>query len=123
LAPTEFGAQREKLYKVVEILEAGGIRVDSGQTVRFLGIQALQPEEIRHYLTKNLLGKLVILKFDEQPHLDRPIIDAYVYLKNKIFINAYLIKSGLAAADPAISHRLKNKFVRLTSAGPTREAC
>ena len=65
LAPTEFSPQREKLYKVVEILDAGGIRVDSGQTVRFLGIQALQPEEVRQYLTKNLLGKLVILKFDE----------------------------------------------------------
>jgi len=62
------------------------------------------------------------LKFDEKHHLDRPIIDAYVYLKNKIFINAYLIKSGLATADPAISHRLKNKFARLHGGGQTREA-
>ena len=122
LALTEFSAPREKLYKVVEILAAGGIRVDSGQTVRFLGIQTRQPEEVRQYLTKKLLGKLVILKFDEKHHLDRPIIDAYVYLKNKIFINAYLIKAGLAAADPAISHRLKDKFIRLTSGVPKRGA-
>ena len=96
--------------------------MDSGQTVRFLGIQVLQPEEVRPYLTKNLLGKMVILKFDDDNLKDRPNVEAYVYLKNKIFINAYLIKSGLATADPAISHRLKNKFARLHSGGPTREA-
>ncbi len=118
LEPEEFGAQREKLYKVVEILEAGRIRVDSGQTVRFLGVKVVQPQEVAHYLRKNLLGKLVILKSDDNHLTDRPIIDAYVYLKNKIFINAYLIKSGLATADPAVSHRLKNKFVRLTSGEP-----
>jgi modification methylase len=118
LAPTEFSAPREKLYKVVEILAAGGIRVDSGQTVRFLGIQVLQPEAVRPYLTKNLLGKMVILKFDDDNLKDRPNVEAYVYLKNKIFINAYLIKSGLATADPAISHRLKNKFARLITGGP-----
>ena len=121
-APKEFGLPREKLYKVVEIVDAGRIKVDSGQTVRFLGIQVRHPEEVRQYLQENLLGKLVILKFDAKPRLDRPSLEAYVYLKNKIFINAYLIKSGLAAADPAISHRLQNKFTRLMGGGPKRES-
>lgn len=121
-APPEFSLPREKLYKVVEILAAGEIRVDSGQTVRFLGIQARQPEAVRRYLTKNLLGKSVILKFDRKHHPDHPIIEAYVHLKNKIFINAYLIKSGLATADAAISHRMKDKFARLMSGEPKPEA-
>lgn len=112
-ASEEFGANRDKLSKVVEIIDASRIRVDTGQTVAFLGVQPLLDEEVKRYLTKRLLGKSVILKFDGEVPADRENISAYVYLKNKIFINAYLIKSGLAAADMAISHRLKKKFERL----------
>jgi modification methylase len=117
----EFRSQQDKLCKVVEIIDAGSIRVDSGQPVRFLGVLVRQPEEVRQYLTKNLLGKLVILKFDQENLTEHPSLAAYVYLKNKIFINAYLIKSGMATADPAVEHRLKNKFARL-SVGSPREA-
>jgi len=120
-AAKEFEASRDKLYKVVEILEAGQIRIDSGQTVRFLGVKARQEEQVRRYLSKRLLGKSVILKFDREEPVDRRILDAYVYLKNKIFINAYLIKAGLAEADMAINHRLKKKFLRLMGAGGKQE--
>ncbi len=121
-AAQEFCLPREKLYKVVEIIDAERIRVDSGQTVHFLGIQVQRPEEVRQYLQRNLLGKMVILKFDDSNPLEGPRLEAYVYLKNKIFINAYLIKSGWAAADPGSSHRLKNRFTRLMSGGPAPEA-
>jgi len=40
-------------------------------------------------------------------------VEAYVYLKNKIFINAYLIKSGIAVADRKANHKHKNKFLEL----------
>jgi len=37
-------------------------------------------------------------------------VDAYVHLKNGIFVNAYMIKSGLAAAASDRPHRLESKF-------------
>jgi modification methylase len=114
----EFEAHRDKLYKVVEILAEARIKLDSGQTVRFLGLTAIREEEARRYLTERLLGKMVILKFDEPDLSAQPSLDAYVYLKNKIFINAYLIKAGLAEADMAVNHRLKGRFRRLMAAGP-----
>jgi hypothetical protein len=69
-------------------------------------------------LTERLLGKFVILKFDGEAPLDKESLEAYVYLKNKIFINAHLIKAGLAEADATVKHRLKAKFIRLMGAEP-----
>ena len=37
----------------------------------------------------------------------------YVYLKNRLFINAHLIKSGLGSPDLTIDHKLQKKFIRL----------
>ncbi|MCX5891882.1 MAG: DNA methyltransferase [Deltaproteobacteria bacterium] len=113
LAPEAFAAQREQLYKVLEITAAGRIKLDSGLTVGFLGVKAVQEEAMRRYLTERLLGKFVILKFDGEAPLDQQSLEAYVYLKNKLFINAYLIKSGLAEADTAVKHKLTAKFSRL----------
>lgn len=122
LEPEAFEAQRDKLYKVVEILDGAGIKLDSGQTVRFLGVKVLQDAAIRRYLTERLLGKFVILKFDGEEPLDKKSLEAYVYLKNKIFINAYLIKAGLAEADTTITHRLQSRLVRLMGPGGKPEA-
>ncbi|MFZ2090031.1 MAG: thermonuclease family protein, partial [Desulfobaccales bacterium] len=66
----------------------------------------------KEYLKKYLLNKTVILK-DIQESNDNGLVSGYVYLKNRIFINAYLIKSGLASPDETVSHRYANKFRRL----------
>jgi endonuclease YncB( thermonuclease family) len=60
----------------------------------------------------------VFLRFDDGSVLEKDIVEAYVYLKNKIFINAYLIKSGLADADKSKNYKLRNKFMELE-----RERC
>jgi DNA modification methylase len=121
LEPEEFSAPREKLSKVVEIIDAGRIRLDSGQTVHFLGVQAVQPEAVVQYLTKKLLGKSVILKGEDKAPPTGQGAGAYVYLKNKIFINAYLIKSGLAVADAAVSHKLQKRFIRWSTGAANPE--
>ena len=38
------------------------------------------------------------------------LVGAFTCSKNKIFINAYLIKSGLASCDPDAEHQYKSKF-------------
>jgi endonuclease YncB( thermonuclease family) len=37
----------------------------------------------------------------------------YLYLKNKTFLNAHLIKKGLAVTDKTMSYKNKNKFIKL----------
>ena len=122
MAPEAFAARRDRLYKVVEITAAGRLRVDSGQTVGFLGVKAVQEAEVRRYLTERLLGKFVILKFDGEEPPDKKSLEAYVYLKNKIFINAHLIKAGLAEADIKANYRLEKKFARLMEMRGKQEA-
>ncbi len=92
--------QPPNLYRVVQIVEAHTIRLDSGQLVRFGGLRIAKPAEVLDYLHKRLLGKNVFLK-DASPG-DGPAspLTARVCLKNRLCINRYLIKSGLAVAEP-----------------------
>ena len=70
--------------------------------------------QVCHYLLY-VLKKEVFLKFDNGFVLDDNTVKAYVYLKNKIFVNAYLIKSGLAKADTTEEYKYKTKFIKLES--------
>ena len=45
--------------------------------------------------------------------MEQDTVVAYVYLKNRIFVNAYLIKSGLASPDLSLKHRYREKFIQL----------
>jgi site-specific DNA-methyltransferase (adenine-specific) len=38
---------------------------------------------------------------------------AYLYLENKTFINAHLLKAGLVEVDEGMEFRYKNKFLGL----------
>ena len=51
--------------------------------------------------------------FNQAAGGDQHRLSAYVYLKNRIFVNAYLIKVGFGSPDLSIEHRLKDKFIRL----------
>lgn len=101
------------LYKVVEIVKEDTLKLNTGLTVKFLGIEIVDKELALKYFDDNLLKKEVFLKFDNQNLPAGESIEAYVYLKNKIFINAYLIKSGIAVADRKVNHKYKNKFLEL----------
>jgi site-specific DNA-methyltransferase (adenine-specific) len=52
----------------------------------------------------------VTLKYDVVKHDESNNLLAYVYLKNKTFVNAHLIKFGLAHVD--MSFDLTNKTIR-----------
>jgi DNA modification methylase len=99
------------LHKVTEIIDEHSVRLDNGHQVRFLGVQIDRKDEALEYLRTQILGKQVLLKEDGSD--DHGITSAYVYLKNKIFINTYLIKSGMASPDLAVNHKLNKKFIQL----------
>jgi DNA modification methylase len=100
------------LHKVIEIIDAETIRLDNGLQVKFLGIRTVMPEATLRYLQAKILGKQVLIKYRRE--LDNQVIAGYIYLKNRIFVNAYLIKGGFAAPDSSVSHRLSSKFLKLS---------
>lgn len=89
------------LERVRDVLSFDRLRLSSGQDIRLMGISIL-PER-RHdaidFLNRKLKGQQVYLKFDAVKHDESNNLLAYVYLKNKTFINAHLVKHGFAMVD------------------------
>ncbi|MCM8811363.1 MAG: site-specific DNA-methyltransferase [Candidatus Omnitrophica bacterium] len=110
--PRIFNFKKDRLYKIVEIIDEETIKTNTGLCVKFLGIKVDKKKETFEYLQNYILGKKVFLKFYKNKFED-DLIKAYVYLKNKIFINAYLIKCGLAKPDFLINHKYREKFIKL----------
>jgi len=111
--PKKFNFKGEKLYKVSRIINESAIRLNTGLIVKFLGVKIDKKDDTIRYLKRYILGKNIFLKFQNGKVISKNTIMAYVYLKNKIFVNAYLIKSGLASPDFSINHKFKDKFVKL----------
>jgi len=98
--PKKFKFQGERFYKVVNILNEDTLELDTGLKVKFWGLKIRKKGEVLDYLKKYILGKEVFLRFENSVFLNENTVAANVYLKNKIFINRYLIKSGKAVPWP-----------------------
>ncbi len=112
IEPQKFNFKGDRTYKVIEIINENTIKVDTGLNVKFLGVRVQKKEETIQYLQQYIKGKKVFLKFYGEG-LEDSTMKVYVYLKNKIFVNAYLIKSGLAQPDFSENHKYKEKFIKL----------
>lgn len=111
--PKEVNHATENLHKVVEIVDQETMRLDNGLLVKFLGVKVIEKERTIEYLKRYLLKKSVFVEFEAQNSMRENYVEAYVYTKNKIFVNAHLIKSGLALADRTKEHRLKRRFIEI----------
>ncbi|WP_299238706.1 DNA methyltransferase [Sulfurihydrogenibium sp.] len=111
--PKKLNFKKDSTYKVIDILSEDTIKLNTGLNVKLLGVKILDKEKSLEYLKSHVLKKEVLLKFDKNPILNENLVYAYVYLKNKIFINAYMIKSGMAKTDTEIDFSLKEKFLKL----------
>jgi DNA modification methylase len=97
--PEKFNFKGNRLYRVVEIINEDTIKLNTGLKVKFLGLKVKKKNDAFRYLKNYILGKEVFLKMESNKVINEDTILANVYLKNKIFINKYLIKSGIAVLD------------------------
>ncbi len=107
--------QREKYYSVKEIISPELIRLNNNLVVRLIGIR--EKKDVNGLATKFLYDKTknqkVFLRFDSQKYDQDGNLMCYLYLKNKTFLNAHLIKRGLAKPDPSIDFKYRSKFLGL----------
>ncbi len=103
------------LHRVTGI-EGSWLVLDTGMKVGLRGIEITQSSLFERYARRYLLGKQVFLKEREPTTAQARRTRAYVYLKNRIFVNRYLLKAGLARATQE-EHRLKAKFLRWEKEG------
>ncbi len=113
LDPKKIDFKRKVMYKVVDIVDENTLKLDTGLFVKFLGVEIIDKERAIKYFREYLLKKEIMLKMESNSVLNENTIQAYVYLKNRIFINAYLIKLGIARADRTKEYRLKTRFIQL----------
>jgi modification methylase len=95
--PDASAYRRDDLPKVVQIVDEITIRLDNGQMVRFFGVEINKAQETLRYLHERLLGKRVLVKHLAPGDAPGAPSTAQIYLKNKLHINGYLVKSGLAS--------------------------
>ncbi len=107
-------AQREEYFSVKEVITPELIRLNNDLIIRLIGVR--EKKEVNGKATDFLKLKTekqkVFLKFDATKHDEENNIMAYVYLKNKTFLNAHLIKNGLVDVDTKTEYRHKNRFVK-----------
>ena len=53
----------------------------------------------------------MFLKFDTIKHDEENNLFCYLYLSNKTFLNAHLIKSDLVEVDTEFDYKYKSKFL------------
>lgn len=108
---------KDTLHRVRDILAGNMVRLDNGLVVRLLGVAPLSGKEkdAEIFLATKVKGKEVSLKFDQVKHDESDNLLAYLYLKNKTFINAHLVKYGLAKVDR--TYQLTNRTMLNFSGG------
>lgn len=114
IAKTDRRAQ-EPLFSVSEIVGPDLLLLSNGQCVRLIGVVELplRREAAMAFLRVKTKGQKVFLRYDDAERDREGNRFAYVYLKNKTFLNAHLIKSGLVRVDDTMPHRFLQKFLRL----------
>ncbi len=106
---------REVYYYVKEVISPELVRLNNDLVVRLIGVkekEAANGQAIR-YLIEKTKGQKVFMKFDNQKYDDGNNLLCYLYLSNKTFINAHIIKEGLADVDGLTDFKYKNKFLNL----------
>lgn len=107
--------RREEYFKVKEIISPELIKLNNNVTVRLIGVKEHPKvkDEATQFLKDKTKNQQVFLKFDELKYDSANNMFAYVYLKNKTFLNAHLIKKGFAFADMEVEYKNKTKFKKL----------
>lgn len=104
-------AKTEELFRVTAIANKGTIELHNGLQVELLGLCDLSPN-VFDYLNRFVKGRQVFLRKD--PNFDRKgqKLQAYVFLKNKIFVNKEILKMGMASI-PSYDFKYKDVFTSI----------
>ncbi|MDW8297252.1 MAG: DNA methyltransferase [Raineya sp.] len=111
----ESSTKREQLYTVKEVISPEKIRLSNGLIVRLLGVKEdpMINGKATSFLIEKTKGKRVFLKYDGVKYDSENNLLCYLYLENKTFINAHLIKNGLVQVDSEMDYKYKEKFLNL----------
>ncbi len=105
--------QREEYYSVKEIISPELIKLNNDLIIKLIGVKEKKDANGKaiEFLQLKTKGQKVFMKYDEIKHDDNNHLMVYLYLKNKTFLNAHLIKNGFADVDLTFNYKNKERFI------------
>ena len=107
--------KREEFFTVKEVISPEKVKLSNGLIVKLIGVKekpSINGKAIQFMIDKTK-GKKIFLKYDNQKYDNQNNLLCYLYLENKTFINAHLIKNGLVQIDGESDYKYKQKFITL----------
>jgi len=106
-------SKRETYYAVKEVISPKILILNNGLKIRLLGVKERPGKNggAIQFLKEKALGQKVFIKFDTIKYDEENNLLCYLYLSNKTFLNAHLIRSGLVDGDMEFDYKYKSKFL------------
>jgi len=107
--------QRDEFFTVKEIIDPETLKLNNDLVIKLLGVKN-NPQKINeamNYLRDKTNKQKVFLKFDNLKYDKKNNLLCYLYLQNKTFINAHLIKDGYVLVNNEMDYKYKEKFINL----------
>jgi site-specific DNA-methyltransferase (adenine-specific) len=111
--------KRQDYHCVKKVISPTELELDDGLKIRLLGIKEKteKKQQAIEFLQSKTKGQKVFMKFGQVKHDSKNNLLCYLYLQNKTFINAHLVKEGLASTDTETEFKYKNKFADTAETG------
>jgi len=107
--------ERVDLYSVKQVINPEKILLNNDLVVRLIGVKAKREmlNKAMEFLQAKLKNQKVFIKFDNSKYDNENNLLCYLYLQNKTFVNAHLIKTGFVDVDDNFDYKYKPKFLNL----------
>jgi site-specific DNA-methyltransferase (adenine-specific) len=108
---------REEYFSIMEVLSPERVRLNNDLVIKLLGVKTLPEncDEACKFLKEKTKGKKVFLRYDKIKFDKEDNLLCYLYLENKTFLNAHLIKNYLVDVDTSFDYQYRSKFIKLQS--------
>ncbi len=105
-------SKRQKYHQVKKVISPTELELDDGLRIRLLGVKekAEKKAQAIEFLQSKTKGQKVFMEFGQLKHDSQNNLLCYLYLQNRTFLNAHLIKAGLVGVDTSTNSKLRTKF-------------
>ena len=105
---------KERYYTVKKVVSPSELVLDTGIKVHLMGVKknGRESRDAIRFLENLTKGQKVFLRFDEVKYDKQNNLLCYLYLRNKTFVNAHVIKAGLVDVDTTYRYKHKSKFLK-----------
>ncbi|MBC8345158.1 MAG: thermonuclease family protein [Candidatus Marinimicrobia bacterium] len=107
-------------YSIKEIHSPNELTLNNGLRIKLIGVKPIKTKEqvAQQFIADKTKGQKVFLKHDAIEFDNNKNRLCYLYLKNKTFINAHLIKTGLAKTDNGFDYKHYKRFLKYEESAP-----